>query len=211
LFACTAFTDGSLWRQQTSFSVTCQFWHRKEAEVLIQLFQNKALIGCGWSAPRSGRFASSKDPGSVYRRQGERRDRSGRAWEISLPLGFGPRTVQPLASRNKDYAIPHCETRPEYLFVLYTNCGLQILIQYQFILNFWWKKLKWSRFSCEYLCFPIAPTLHTHLRLHVALIGRKNGRSLRTFQNKKCYFPYSSLRALRNGLQMHSVMDYVFV
>ena len=123
LFACTAFTDGSSCRKQTSMSVTCQFWHRRETEVLIQFFRNKALIVWGWSAPRSGRFASSKEPGSVYRRQGELRDRSGRAWEISLPLGFGPQTVQPLASRNKDYAIPHCATRPEYLYVSYTNCG----------------------------------------------------------------------------------------
>jgi hypothetical protein len=32
--------------------------------------------------------------------------RSGRVWKISPPTGFDPRTVQPVASRYTDYAIP---------------------------------------------------------------------------------------------------------
>jgi hypothetical protein len=43
----------------------------------------------------------------LYRRLGEPQGRSGQARKISPPMGFDPRTVQPLASRYIDYA-----TRP---------------------------------------------------------------------------------------------------
>ena len=43
---------------------------------------------------------------TLYRRQGEPHRRSGRVRNISLPLGFDPRTVQPVASRYKHSAIP---------------------------------------------------------------------------------------------------------
>jgi hypothetical protein len=42
----------------------------------------------------------------LYRRLGRPQDRSGRVLKISPPPGFDPRTVQLVASRYNDYAIP---------------------------------------------------------------------------------------------------------
>ena len=42
----------------------------------------------------------------LYRRLGGPQDRSGRVRKISPPPGFDPRTVQPVASRYTDWAIP---------------------------------------------------------------------------------------------------------
>ena len=42
----------------------------------------------------------------LYRRLGGLRGRSGRVRKISPPPGFDPRTVQPVASRYTDWAIP---------------------------------------------------------------------------------------------------------
>ena len=45
----------------------------------------------------------------LYRRMGGPQARSGRVRKISPPLGFDPRTVQPVASRYTDWAIPPTE------------------------------------------------------------------------------------------------------
>jgi len=42
----------------------------------------------------------------LYRRLGESQGQSGRVRRISPPSGFDPRTVQPVASRYTDYAVP---------------------------------------------------------------------------------------------------------
>jgi hypothetical protein len=42
----------------------------------------------------------------LYRRLGGPQGRSGRLLKLSPPPGFHPRTVQPVASRYTDYAIP---------------------------------------------------------------------------------------------------------
>jgi hypothetical protein len=42
----------------------------------------------------------------LYRRLGRPQGRSGRVLKISPPPGFDPRTVQLIASRYTDYAIP---------------------------------------------------------------------------------------------------------
>jgi hypothetical protein len=45
----------------------------------------------------------------LYRGLGGPQGRSGRVWKISPPSGFDPRTVQPVANRYTDWAIPaHC-------------------------------------------------------------------------------------------------------
>ena len=62
-----------------------------------------ALDGGGWSTPRPGRFTPGKDPVPIV---GGPQGRSGRVRKISPPPGFDPRTVQPVASRYTDYAIP---------------------------------------------------------------------------------------------------------
>jgi hypothetical protein len=47
----------------------------------------------------------------LYRRLGRLQGRSGRVRKISPPPGFDPRTVQLVASRYNDYAIPARNTR----------------------------------------------------------------------------------------------------
>jgi hypothetical protein len=42
----------------------------------------------------------------LYRRLGGSQGRSEQMWKISPPPGFNPRTVQPIASRHTDWAIP---------------------------------------------------------------------------------------------------------
>jgi hypothetical protein len=57
--------------------------------------------------PRPGRFTPGKETRyPFYRRLGGPQGRSGRVRKISPPRGFDPRTVQPVASRYTDYAIP---------------------------------------------------------------------------------------------------------
>jgi hypothetical protein len=66
-----------------------------------------ALDEGGWSTPRAGRFTPGKETRyPFYRRLGGPQGRFGRLRKISPPLGFDPRTVQPVASRYTDYAIP---------------------------------------------------------------------------------------------------------
>jgi hypothetical protein len=63
--------------------------------------------GIGWLAPRPGRFTPGKETRyPLYRRLGGPQVRSGRLRKISLPQGFDPRTVRPVASSYTDYAIP---------------------------------------------------------------------------------------------------------
>ena len=52
--------------------------------------------------PRPGRFTQYP----LYMRLGRPRGRSGQVLKISPTPGFNPRTVQPIASRYTDYAIP---------------------------------------------------------------------------------------------------------
>jgi hypothetical protein len=61
----------------------------------------------GRSTPCSGRFTPGKDPVPIVHEAGWGQGRSGRAWKISTPPGFDPRTIQPVASRCTDWAIPH--------------------------------------------------------------------------------------------------------
>ena len=57
--------------------------------------------------PRPGRFTPGKVTRCLlYRRLSSLQGRSGQVWKISLPPGFDPRTVHPVASRYTDSAIP---------------------------------------------------------------------------------------------------------
>jgi hypothetical protein len=63
------------------------------------------MVGGQLHAP--GRFTPGKETRyPLYRRLGGPQGRSGRLPKISPPPGFDPRTVQPVASRYTDYAIP---------------------------------------------------------------------------------------------------------
>ena len=67
-----------------------------------------ALEGGEGSASRPGRsLPPGKNRYPLYRRLVGPQGQSGQVWKISPPLGFDPRTVQPVASRYTDYA-----TRP---------------------------------------------------------------------------------------------------
>ena len=58
------------------------------------------------SASRPGRtLPPGKTRYPLYRRLGRPQDRSGQVRKISPPPGIDPRTVQPVGSRNTDYAI----------------------------------------------------------------------------------------------------------
>ena len=67
--------------------------------------------------PRPGRFTHLKETWySLYGRLSGPRGRFGRVRKISLPhlVGFEPITVQPVASRYTDCAIPPAVCRPKY-------------------------------------------------------------------------------------------------
>jgi hypothetical protein len=60
-----------------------------------------------WSTPRPGRFTSGKETQHpVYKKLGGAQGLSERMQKFSPLPGFDPRTVQPVASRYIDYAIP---------------------------------------------------------------------------------------------------------
>ena len=65
------------------------------------------LDGGGLSTPLPSRFTPWKETQHpFYRRLGGPKGRCGRVWKTSPSPGLDPRTVQPVASRYTDYAIP---------------------------------------------------------------------------------------------------------
>jgi len=86
----------------------------------------------GWLTPRPGRFTPGKTPHPLYRRLG---GSQGRVRIISPPPGLDPRTVQPVASRYTDWAIP--PPPPHYLFTfLIFYIFSSFTGQYNFFFNF---------------------------------------------------------------------------
>jgi hypothetical protein len=61
-------------------------------------------VGCQRHSPATSPLGKTRYP--LYRRVGGPQGRSGRVQKISLPSGFDSRTVQPVASRYTDCAIP---------------------------------------------------------------------------------------------------------
>jgi hypothetical protein len=61
-------------------------------------------MGVGGQPP--GRFTAGNDPVSIVQELGRPHGRSGRVLKISSPPGFDPLTVQLVASRYTDWAIP---------------------------------------------------------------------------------------------------------
>ena len=63
-------------------------------------------MGVGWSTPSPGRFTPGKDPVPIVQEAGWA---PGPVWtcaENLAPPGFDPRTVQAVANRCTDHAIP---------------------------------------------------------------------------------------------------------
>ena len=102
------------------------------------------------SASRPGR---SLPPGNtrypLYRRLGGPQGRSGPVRKISLPPGFDPRTVQPVASRYTVYA-----TRPTHLYVKLViivtsgHCPQENWIERGYLAR--WKPVAWKT-GCPHL------------------------------------------------------------
>jgi hypothetical protein len=70
----------------------------------------------------------------LYRRLGGPQGRSGRLRKISPPPGFDPRTVQPIASRYTDFAIP---AHVIILYALHIQDILYIYVLFHILLSFW--------------------------------------------------------------------------
>ena len=71
------------------------------------------MMGVGGQHHAPAALPPGKPRYRLYRRMGEPQDRSGRVRKISPLPGFDPRTVQPVASRYTDSAIPaaDCDLR----------------------------------------------------------------------------------------------------
>jgi hypothetical protein len=74
-------------------------------------------------------FTPGKDP--FYRRLVKPQGRSGRVRKISLAPGFDPQTVQPVASRYTDWAIPALNSlvQIKYVIILCLEDNIKVDIQ----------------------------------------------------------------------------------
>ena len=75
----------------------------------------------GWSTPRPGHIAPGKTHYPLYRRLGGPQGQSERVRKFWPSLGFDPRTVQPVASRYIDWAIP-AHGKPKYSKKYLSQC-----------------------------------------------------------------------------------------
>jgi len=75
--------------------------------IALLFYDHGTVRGWGVSVTPWPLFTPGKTRYPLYRRLGWPQGRSGQVRKISPPLGFDPRTVQPVASRYTDYA-----TRP---------------------------------------------------------------------------------------------------
>jgi hypothetical protein len=71
---------------------------QRGVEVHCTLSLNSTLDGGVWSTPCPGCFFPGKTWYLLYRRLGGPQGRYGRVRKNSLPTGFDPRTVQPVAN-----------------------------------------------------------------------------------------------------------------
>ena len=66
-------------------------------------------MGVGGQPHAPAALPPVKTRSALYRRLGGPQGRSGRMWKISPSPGLDPRTIQPVASRYTDWAIPILE------------------------------------------------------------------------------------------------------
>ena len=74
--------------------------------VALLFLQPRHKIGVGGQRHAPAVLPTGKTRYPLYSRLGEPRGRSGRVRKISPPPEFDPRTVQPVASRYTDWAVP---------------------------------------------------------------------------------------------------------
>ena len=86
--------------------LTCLCRHRGEMQVQLLSIHNLALEGAVWSAPCSGCFTPRKDTVPIVQESGWALGPVLTAWKILPPPGFNPQTIQPVAGRYNDYAVP---------------------------------------------------------------------------------------------------------
>jgi len=72
-------------------------------------FATAVLGGCG-QHEAADTLPPAKIRYSLYRRLGGPQDQCGRVQKILFPLEFNPQTIQPVASRSTDYAIPAAQS-----------------------------------------------------------------------------------------------------
>jgi len=94
-----------------------------------------ALEGGEGSASRPGRsLTSGKTRYPLYGRLGGPQGRSGQVRKISPPPGFHPRTVEPVASRYTDWAIP---THLHRVYSILGSLNLLLLFRWLQLLTVW--------------------------------------------------------------------------
>jgi hypothetical protein len=88
-------------------SIICHEGTEGEWRYCCTLSLTSVLDGGGWLTPRRGHFSPQNDPQyPLHRRLVGHQGRSGRVRKISPPQAFHSRTIQCIASRYTDYAIP---------------------------------------------------------------------------------------------------------
>jgi hypothetical protein len=90
--------------------------HRGSRGIALPFHDHSTRRGWGVSVTPPPLFTPEKTRYPLNRRLGVPQGRSGQVRKISLPPGFDPRTVQPVASRYTDYA-----TRPTLVILKLRN------------------------------------------------------------------------------------------
>jgi hypothetical protein len=122
----TELAIGSRQRSQTVYKAHPRTGHEgpeREWRYNSTLSLTSSLDGGVWSTPRPGRFTPGKETRyPLYRRLGRPQGRSGRVRKISPQTRFDPRTVQSVASRYTDWAIPAFFFQFYYLWYTHFQC-----------------------------------------------------------------------------------------
>ena len=95
------------WHKQVKFTLEQAVKAQWGAEVSLYSSFNLGDRWGSWLTPGSGCFTPGKKSRyPLYRSLGGLQGQSGRVRKISATPGFDPRTIQPVACRYADYAIP---------------------------------------------------------------------------------------------------------
>jgi hypothetical protein len=94
-------------KKKVNFALEHTTMAQKGSRGIVLLYLTSALDGGGWLTPCPGRFTPGKDTHyALYRRICGSQSQPGRVKKILSLTGFDSRTVQHVATRYTDYAIP---------------------------------------------------------------------------------------------------------